>query len=90
MSILDTAQALVRVMGLNENMISFITDRPGQDRRYAIDHSKIESELGWKPQFSFDQGLREMVEWYRKNEAWWRPIKDSSGYRRWYKDQFEE
>lgn len=89
MSILDTAQALVRAMGLSDNMISFIADRPGQDRRYAIDHSKIENELGWKPQFSFDEGLREMVEWYRKNEAWWRPIKDSSGYRRWYKEQFE-
>jgi dTDP-glucose 4,6-dehydratase len=90
MSILDTARSLVRVMGLNENMITFISDRPGQDRRYAIDHSKIEAELGWKPQHTFEEGLREMVEWYRRNEAWWRPIKDSSGYRRWYSEQFGE
>jgi dTDP-glucose 4,6-dehydratase len=88
MSIVDTAKALLRVMGLNEGMMQFISDRPGQDRRYAIDHKKIVTELGWKPEFDFESGLRDMVNWYRNNEAWWRPIKDSSGYRRWYQDQF--
>jgi dTDP-glucose 4,6-dehydratase len=90
LSIRDTSAALIKVMGLDENMITFITDRPGQDKRYAIDHSKITNELGWKQQYTFEQGLGNMVEWYRKNEAWWRPIKESSGYRRWYRMQYGE
>ena len=55
-------------------LITFVTDRPGHDRRYAIDSSKIESELGWKPSVSFETGLRATVDWYLANEAWWRPI----------------
>jgi dTDP-glucose 4,6-dehydratase len=88
MSIIDTAKALVRVMGANEDVMEFIQDRPGQDKRYAIDFGKIEKELGWKPKRTFDEGLAHMVQWYRDNEAWWRPIKESSGYRRWHQSQF--
>ncbi|MDP2631797.1 MAG: dTDP-glucose 4,6-dehydratase [Candidatus Uhrbacteria bacterium] len=87
-SIAETARTLVRVMGLNDNMIVFISDRPGQDRRYAIDFTKIQNDLGWAPSLDFEQGLSQMVAWYRKNEDWWRPIKESSGYRRWFKQQF--
>ena len=89
-SVEQTARALLRVMGLNENMLRFINDRPGQDRRYAIDYTKIQNELAWNPSVTFEEGLRQMVEWYRKNEQWWRPIKDSSGYRKWYEEQFKE
>ncbi len=88
LSVLETAKALLRVMGLNENMIVFAKDRPGQDRRYAIDHAKISRTLGWSQKYTFEEGLRDMVEWYRRNEAWWRPIKESSVYRSWYKQQF--
>ncbi|MFH1632255.1 MAG: dTDP-glucose 4,6-dehydratase [bacterium] len=88
LSIEQTARALLKVMGLSDNMLVFISDRPGQDRRYAIDYTKIREELGWTPSYSFDQGLAQMVEWYRKNEDWWRPVKESSGYRRWSKQQF--
>lgn len=88
LSIVDTSNTLLRVMGLNENMIAYAADRPGQDRRYAIDHSKITRELGWTQRYSFEEGLRDMVEWYRKNEAWWRPIKESAVYRSWHKEQF--
>lgn len=89
MTIGQTAIQLVRAMGVNENMIVFIKDRPGQDRRYAIDFAKIKDQLGWTPSVTFDDGLRDMVAWYRKNEDWWRPVKESSGYRRWYRQQFE-
>lgn len=89
-SIEDTGRLLLKVMGLDDNMLTFIKDRPGQDRRYAIDYAKINNELGWKPALTFEEGLRDMVEWYRKNESWWRPIKESSGYRRWYELQFGE
>ncbi len=87
-SVLDTAKTLLRVMGLSDSMLVYLNDRPGQDKRYAIDHSKITRELGWSQRQSFEDGLRDMVEWYRKNEAWWRPIKDSSIYRSWHKQQF--
>ncbi|MBM3533866.1 MAG: dTDP-glucose 4,6-dehydratase [Alphaproteobacteria bacterium] len=56
--------------------IEFVKDRPGHDQRYAIDASKIERELGWKPSLSFDTGIRQTVEWYLGREDWWRPILD--------------
>lgn len=61
-----------------EDLITFVTDRPGHDMRYAIDASKIERELGWKPQETFESGIRKTVEWYLANEAWWRRVKDGS------------
>lgn len=90
MSMLDTARVLVKVMGVGEHMITHIGDRPGQDRRYAISSEKIERELGWQRQYSFEDGLRHMVDWYRKNESWWRPIRGSAAYRDWYARQFGE
>jgi dTDP-glucose 4,6-dehydratase len=56
--------------------ITFVEDRPGHDQRYAIDASKIERELGWKPSLTFDTGIRQTVEWYLGREDWWRPILD--------------
>ena len=87
-SIVETSRKLLSAMGMRENMLTFISDRPGQDRRYAIDYSKIRDELGWEPTLTFDQGLEEMVNWYRNNIQWWKPIRESSGYRRWFKSQF--
>lgn len=62
----------------HEQLISFVTDRPGHDLRYAIDASKIEHELGWKPQESFDTGLRKTVQWYLENKNWWQRVRDGS------------
>ena len=56
--------------------IEFIADRPGHDLRYAIDPSKIQNELGWRPVYQFESGLRKTVEWYLDNEEWWRPIRE--------------
>jgi dTDP-glucose 4,6-dehydratase len=61
------------------DLVSFVTDRPGHDRRYAIDPSKIERELGWKPHETFDSGLARTVDWYLANEDWWRPLRERYG-----------
>jgi dTDP-glucose 4,6-dehydratase len=58
-------------IGPRERLISFVTDRPGHDARYAIDAGKIAREFGWKPRHSFEQGLRETVRWYLDNRIWW-------------------
>ncbi|MEK7619916.1 MAG: dTDP-glucose 4,6-dehydratase [Patescibacteria group bacterium] len=88
-SVLDTARILLRLMGLSQEMIKFVNDRPGQDQRYAIEYTKIQSELGWQPQVSLEEGLREMIQWYRDNKQWWAPIKQSAGYSEWYQKQVE-
>ncbi|ATE62679.1 dTDP-glucose 4,6-dehydratase [Thauera sinica] len=56
------------------DLVTFVKDRPGHDRRYAIDASKIQRELGWTPQETFDSGIRRTVQWYLRNEAWWRRV----------------
>ena len=61
-----------------EDLITFVADRPGHDIRYAIDASKIERELGWRPQETFESGLRKTVEWYLANEDWWQAVLDGS------------
>ncbi|MCR9298800.1 dTDP-glucose 4,6-dehydratase [Vibrio fluvialis] len=61
-----------------EDLIEYVSDRPGHDLRYAIDASKIERELGWKPQESFESGLRKTVEWYLNNTHWWKRVLDGS------------
>ena len=61
-----------------ESLITYVTDRPGHDVRYAIDASKIERDLGWKPNESFETGIRKTVEWYLNNEDWWRRVLDGS------------
>ncbi|MGB7373491.1 dTDP-glucose 4,6-dehydratase [Pontixanthobacter sp.] len=63
-------------------LIEFVTDRPGHDMRYAIDASRIERELGWKPSVSVEEGLRKTVEWYLTNEAWWRPLWEAGAGKR--------
>ncbi|MDT0461339.1 GDP-mannose 4,6-dehydratase, partial [Streptomyces sp. DSM 41527] len=60
------------------DLITFVNDRPGHDRRYAIDSSKIQKELGWKPQESFESGIRKTIEWYLANESWWQRVLDGS------------
>ena len=71
-----------------KEQISFVTDRPGHDRRYAIDARKLERELGWKPAETFDSGIRKTVEWYLDNAAWVHNVQ-SGAYRDWVKKQYE-
>lgn len=84
---LSVAQTILDCMGKPHALIRFVTDRPGHDRRYAIDFSKIERELGWKPGFSFEEGIRRTIEWYRVHRDWWKKIKTGEYqdyYRRMY------
>ena len=72
---LQLTRTLLDLLGLDDEMIEYVTDRPGHDRRYAVDASKIRRELGWVPtRSSWPEGLAETIEWYRAHEAWWRPL----------------
>ena len=64
--------------GARRRLIEFVTDRPGHDLRYAIDSSKLQAELGWRPNVTFEEGLARTVDWYLANESWWRPIADGT------------
>ena len=59
-----------------ENLIEFVTDRPGHDARYAIDATKLENELGWRAQETFDTGIEKTVRWYLENDWWWQPLRE--------------
>jgi dTDP-glucose 4,6-dehydratase len=61
------------------DLITFVTDRPGHDMRYAIDPTRIRDELGWRPSVTLDQGLEKTVQWYLDNEAWWKPLQSRDG-----------
>jgi len=76
---LEVAQKVIKLLGKNEDdSIEFVTDRPGHDRRYAVDWAKINKDLGWEPQHDFDSWLEKTVTWYKDNEAWWKPLKEKS------------
>jgi len=72
--LVDELAGSLRSQELRRSLVSFVADRPGHDLRYAIDQSKISTELGWVPAYSFQDGLRQTVQWYLDNEAWWRPL----------------
>ena len=82
---LQVAQLILQYMEFGEDKIEYVKDRPGHDRRYAVDWTKINRELGWKPQHSFEEWLKATVDWYKQNEAWWRPLKEKaeSIYTKW-------
>jgi dTDP-glucose 4,6-dehydratase len=72
---LEVIKKLLALMNFNEDMIEFVGDRPGHDQKYALDQSKITSELGWKPKYQLDEALKLIVEWYKNNETWWKKLK---------------
>jgi dTDP-glucose 4,6-dehydratase len=84
---LEITRAILQILGKSDSMIQYVTDRPGHDRRYAIDFSKIQKEIGWKPSYSLEDGLKQTVHWYRDHEDWWRRIK-SGAYREFYKRHY--
>lgn len=71
---LEVVKTILKALDKPETLIKFVTDRPGHDRRYAIDPTKIETELGWKPKHNFDTGIQETIRWYLENEDWWKNI----------------
>jgi dTDP-glucose 4,6-dehydratase len=78
---------LLALLGKPESLIQYVTDRPGHDRRYAIDATKSQRELGWTPRIAFEGGLARTVAWYRANEPWWRRLKDKS-FAEYYQKQY--
>ena len=69
-------ELIVDKLGVSKDLITYVEDRLGHDRRYAIDPTKIETELGWKPKYTFDTGIVETIDWFKANEAWWKPLKE--------------
>ena len=71
---LEVVKTILKALGKPESLIRFVKDRPGHDRRYAIDPTKIETELGWEPQYVFDTGMKQTIQWYLDNKEWWEHI----------------
>lgn len=69
---------IVKRLNVSSDLVKYVEDRLGHDRRYAIDPAKLETELGWKPKYTFDTGIIETIDWYLANEAWWRPLKEKA------------
>ena len=72
---LEIIKKILKIMGKDESEIEYVKDRPGHDRRYAVDWSRINKELGWKPNYGFDEYLEQTISWYKNNQEWWRRIK---------------
>ncbi|HYO56631.1 dTDP-glucose 4,6-dehydratase [Archangium sp.] len=84
---IEIVKAILGLLGKPESLIKFVKDRPGHDRRYAIDPAKIRTELGWTPAHTFEEGLRETVRWYVDNAAWWERVM-SGAYRQYFETQY--
>lgn len=80
---IELINMLLDIIGKSQKLIAFVADRPGHDRRYALDAAKINQELGWKPLFSFEQALATTIDWYINNEPWWHKAK-SGDYIKYY------
>lgn len=86
---LEVARLIMELTGVSEDLLHFVRDREGHDFRYGVDDSKLRDELGFEPSFDFETALEMTVEWYVKNEDWWRPIK-SGEFKEYYKKQYED
>lgn len=85
---LEVVKTILRELNKPENLIQFVTDRPGHDMRYAIDPTKIKNELGWEPTTSFDEGIKKTINWYLENRTWWENI-ISGEYQNYYEKMYE-
>lgn len=74
LSNLEVIKKLLSIMDKGDDCLEFVADRPGHDQRYAMSHQKISSELGWQPKYKLDETLKQMVEWYKTNEVWWKKL----------------
>lgn len=84
---IDVVKTVLRLLDKPESLITYVTDRPGHDRRYAIDPAKITNELGWYPETPFEEGMRETVKWYLANRGWWERI-ISGQYKEYYERMY--
>jgi len=86
---LELVHYILDIMGKPHSLITFVADRPGHDRRYALETSKIERKLGWRPAIPLEEGLRETIQWYMENQPWWRRIK-SGEYVEYYERMYSQ
>lgn len=86
---IEIARTILRLLGKGEEMIEYVEDRKGHDKRYAIDFAKIKNELGWQPEVTFAEGIEKTIRWFRENEKWWKEIK-SGQYRAYYEKQYRK
>lgn len=86
---LELIQRVLAIMGKSEDMLEYVKDRPGHDRRYAVDWTKAKNELKYKPLYNLDTYLEKTINWYKENESWWKRIK-SGDYLKYYKKQYEK
>lgn len=84
---LFVVQEILRLVGKGEDLITYVKDRPGHDRRYAMDSSKALATLGWSPSFTFEEGLKQTVSWYLENQQWWERVR-SGAYQDYYARQY--
>jgi len=84
---IDVVKTILRLLEKSESLITFVDDRPGHDRRYAMDTKKIKRQLKWSPAVTFEKGLELTIDWYRRNEKWWRRVK-SGRYRQYYRKMY--
>jgi dTDP-glucose 4,6-dehydratase len=84
---IDVVESLLKTLGKSNSLIRFVKDRPGHDRRYAIDPSLIETELGWRPRETWESGLKKTIDWYRQNTRWLERTKNGA-YRDYYRQQY--
>jgi len=84
---LQVVRGILGALGKDDALIEYVRDRPGHDRRYAVDSSRARAELGWVPRVQFEEGIASTVRWYRAHEEWWRAVK-SGAYRSYYEEQY--
>lgn len=85
---LEVVKTIIKELGKSEDLIKYVTDRPGHDMRYAIDPTKIKEELGWEPTTLFDEGIKKTIKWYLDNKNWWMNIVNGE-YQNYYKKMYE-
>ena len=71
---IDVVKTIIKAVGKDESLITYVKDRPGHDMRYAIDPSKIKKDLGWYPETPFEEGIQKTITWYLDNKEWWQKI----------------
>ncbi len=86
---LEVVKTILKALDKPESLIKFVTDRPGHDMRYAIDPTKLETELGWVPEYTFETGIQKTIEWYLNNKEWWQHIL-SGEYQNYFNDMYGE
>jgi dTDP-glucose 4,6-dehydratase len=84
---IEIVKLILQKLGKPESLITYVKDRPGHDRRYAIDSTKIRTELGWEPKFTFGEAIGQTIDWYLQNEHWWKNIL-SGDYQQYYETQY--